>query len=280
MSIFTEAEQNSQALRDDAEKLRLERFLASDMSRIFFRMRNDLREFYIATGGVIAASSYQAEVDSALQRQYRRIINSFGDDVFDDILEKTPQADLAENEEIADEEESDAMAFLIPYSFNHATDQAAIILSTTQGEINQAFTDASLDIDPTITDVRERRTAIAAAAAVGFAGLTRNRPNVIAVTETQNATEFTKLTTFKEVANSEILLEGQPADEQQSFKVWHTILDDRERPAHHDANKQRVPLNEPFVVGDELLDYPGDTSMGATLGNIINCRCTLTYENE
>lgn len=36
-----------------------------------------------------------------------------------------------------------------------------------------------------------------------------------------------------------------------------------------------VPQDEPFIVDGEKLMFPGDISMGASAGNVINCRCTI-----
>ena len=54
---------------------------------------------------------------------------------------------------------------------------------------------------------------------------------------------------------------------------WVTSLDGRERPAHGEADGQIVPVEVPFVVGDELLDHPGDPT--ASVGQIVSCRCAV-----
>ena len=71
--------------------------------------------------------------------------------------------------------------------------------------------------------------------------------------------------------------EFEDALSNKTWKVWHTILDGREREAHHFADGQRVPVTTPFVVGNEPMMYPKDTSLGASLENVIGCRCTVTY---
>ena len=65
--------------------------------------------------------------------------------------------------------------------------------------------------------------------------------------------------------------------QRKKFKMWHTIMDGRERPAHNAADGQMVDVLDPFVVGDELMMYPKDTSLGASLPNIIGCRCSVEY---
>lgn len=59
------------------------------------------------------------------------------------------------------------------------------------------------------------------------------------------------------------------------MKEWVATNDDRTRPAHADADGQRVPIDEPFIVDGEKLMYPGDFSLGASPSNTINCRCTV-----
>ena len=55
-------------------------------------------------------------------------------------------------------------------------------------------------------------------------------------------------------------------------KMWLATLDGRERPEHHEANRQVVALDAKFSVGGEALDAPG---LGGSAGNVINCRCTV-----
>lgn len=67
-------------------------------------------------------------------------------------------------------------------------------------------------------------------------------------------------------------------------KVWVSTPDDRTRRIPRDefdhlhADGQAVPLDQPFVIGGELLMHPGDRSLGATGANTINCRCVMVYE--
>ena len=57
------------------------------------------------------------------------------------------------------------------------------------------------------------------------------------------------------------------------YKKWIATEDERTRPAHHHADGQIVPLDQPFDVGGEKLMYPGDDSGSGW--NVINCRCTI-----
>lgn len=68
------------------------------------------------------------------------------------------------------------------------------------------------------------------------------------------------------------------AGEKLGFKMrkqWVSTHDSRTRDAHLDADGQIVDIDEPFIVDGEKLMYPGDTSLGASGSNTINCRCTM-----
>lgn len=67
-------------------------------------------------------------------------------------------------------------------------------------------------------------------------------------------------------------------------KVWISTIDNRNRGAkpgkfnHLQPDGQVVLNSEPFVVSKQLMMYPGDISLGATAGNVINCRCAATAD--
>lgn len=60
------------------------------------------------------------------------------------------------------------------------------------------------------------------------------------------------------------------------LKSWSALFHNT-RPAHIAANGQIVPINQPFIVGGERLITPGDMSSGASVGNVINCNCSVQY---
>lgn len=60
-------------------------------------------------------------------------------------------------------------------------------------------------------------------------------------------------------------------------KEWIATLDARTREEHLSVNKQTVPMSEPYTVAGEKMMFPGDVSLGASAGNVIQCRCTEGY---
>lgn len=60
-------------------------------------------------------------------------------------------------------------------------------------------------------------------------------------------------------------------------KTWHTVIDKRTRDWHAEVNSQTKRIEDPFEVNGELLQFPRDESLGASGGNIVNCRCSVSY---
>ena len=91
------------------------------------------------------------------------------------------------------------------------------------------------------------------------------RANTIARTETTNAMMKAQM----------LVLESSGL---QWEKAWVAIRDDRTRDAHWNTDPtQFIPLRMAFNVGGQALGYPGDLTLGATAGNVINCRCMLKF---
>ncbi len=87
-----------------------------------------------------------------------------------------------------------------------------------------------------------------------------SRAATIARTETHNAATFA----IQETAEDS----GVPM-----MREWVAIEDSRTRESHAEANGQLRELDEPFDVGGEEIDRPGEGSDE----NSINCRCAIAY---
>ena len=99
----------------------------------------------------------------------------------------------------------------------------------------------------------------------GYAGWMR-RAQRIARTEIQAARQASAYA----AALSEVE-DGRPMK-----KIWHTSRDERVRLEHAEVHGQERPLDAPFDVGGEQLDYPGDRAHGSAW-NTIQCRCGVSY---
>lgn len=88
-----------------------------------------------------------------------------------------------------------------------------------------------------------------------------NRSETIARTETISA-------------SNQASMFGARATGLDLDKEWIATRDGRTRPDHADADGQRVPLDQPFVVGGVEMDAPGASGVAE---EDINCRCTQGY---
>jgi SPP1 gp7 family putative phage head morphogenesis protein len=101
-----------------------------------------------------------------------------------------------------------------------------------------------------------------------FNAINKGRADVIAQTETGGAYSFARN-------------EGM-ADTGVRMKRWLASPDDSTRIEHAMADGQIVLVKDPFEVGGEEMMFPGDSSLGASPGNTINCRCVSIphFEDE
>ena len=91
-----------------------------------------------------------------------------------------------------------------------------------------------------------------------------NRATVVARTEAIGALNAGRNDAFQAYA------EDEPDEELE--KVWLATSDSRTRKTHQIADGQRVPLDQPFIVGGFPLMFPGDPS--GPPQEVIQCRCT------
>jgi|SRR5262245_28003158 len=95
--------------------------------------------------------------------------------------------------------------------------------------------------------------------------ISRKRSATIARTETHGAAMWAM---------------DETIDEQRiqiQTKQWFTASDTRVRPSHQAMHGVTIARNEPFDTDDGQMMFPGDDSMGADAGGLINCRCSLLY---
>ena len=112
----------------------------------------------------------------------------------------------------------------------------------------------------------------------------------IAITETQFSSEKVKQIEAAIVsrkgaldplsAGSSQLITGRIQGDPEATKEWAAILDNLTRDAHVIADGQKRPINDPFTVDAEFLMEPSDSSLGASAGNTINCRCSALYDTK
>lgn len=93
----------------------------------------------------------------------------------------------------------------------------------------------------------------------------RNRAMTVARTETIGAVNAGVFRSAQ--------LEAEARGDVAPFKQWISTMDDRTRPTHRAADRQRTLLSQPFTVGGAELQFPGDPRGPAN--EVINCRCSM-----
>lgn len=108
----------------------------------------------------------------------------------------------------------------------------------------------------------------------------RGRASGIASLETQAPAEIAKLTETEILTGHTPTISGGTYSEPDLIKRWWTQGDDLVREDHLEADQQEQPVNQPFIVGGASLMAPGDTSLGAPLAQVVNCRCSAEFDEE
>jgi ADP-heptose:LPS heptosyltransferase len=274
-------------------------FVKKERMRVFLMkvdlektMRRDLKSYFAKQRKRIKRGDNIESIRSVLQKHYERIIRRL-------IHKNIKQEDRIENS---------VRAFLD----NRASNRSNVIDNTSQENLEDAISEARAQLAEEGNSTPTERELMILASAI-FARKARGRVSSIANTETQATTEGARriITTSAHSELEDVIMsrDKEAANElyeksrdYTTYKVkekidtadtavlitilllarkeWETMGDNlvRTSPFNHvAANGQRVMINEPFVVSGELLMYPGDSSIGASAGNVVNCRCVSLY---
>lgn len=101
--------------------------------------------------------------------------------------------------------------------------------------------------------------------------------NIMRSVDGMSATRATTIARTEVVgASNQGSLIGAQSSGLQLKKMWITAHNKiPPRPAHKEADGQKVDLTGLFDVGGEKMNAPGDPTASAE--NVINCRCTVVY---
>ena len=274
------ATDRAQAALDLNAKLRLEARLRPLVARAQDRTTQVVTRALAANGQLPNVAAIEAEAFAPILRDHYDLVaqvfdHRLGDQLPDDVA-KTP------------EEEAIIVAALIRIFDGDAPSHAELIGKTSERNARRSV-ELSNRESQRIQEEENRVPSLAEEATLAgsmFASSQRGRRTGIVMTETQGPAERAK---FQEalvlLSVAPILVgRGDPvADQsQESEKVatqdWVTMGDNKVRTkpgtGHRGADGQTVNVGEPFTVGGQRLLHPGDTSLGATMNNVANCRCS------
>jgi len=289
--MSTVEERQALAEEDLAKKLKLEKPLAIKTRELLRNLSRDVALTYGATGAVFDAGTYKDDFEGILLPSYRRAEKEFGTVLSRQVLPTKPGTErlflrsifevLAYNRSIAIEDKISEYQHkrdkrLRAFTDSEVPKRAGFITETNQKEIDRAIARAVSEASESLVPVS--RVAIGARAGQIFRDSSLYRGQLIATTEIQNAAEGSKdieANTMDEEIRP--LADDSRVSELDRVKEWHTQGDEKVRPSHILADLERKKFDESFLVQGERLMYPGDKSLGASLWNTINCRCSAIY---
>jgi len=243
------------AALDLAMKFGLEVSFQRSLKKLFLTIANDIESTYINSELVLDVLEYKLDLQAMLKEHYRKISRAFKFNLRDTIKAVTDR-------EIAMAIDTQLTTFI-----NAQTGYQSDLIISTLGEDIAATVDTVI-IDAAAEGVQLPKVKIASKVKKKFKDSIEGKASVISGTETQIMAEKTKLV---EAVNL------QQLKEMRLVKQWVSTLDEVTRVAHVFADGQIQELGDPFIVGGERLLIPGDSSLGASAGNIIECRCDAIY---
>lgn len=228
------------------------------------------------TGTAPRAEGYRSEWEGAIRKHFFRTQGAFLGTVSS--LNGKSLDKIARKQE--DEDEENALLFgLLAWVDKNAPEDAGQITATNQKNFDRSVDEARAILQLEEEPFGNRDLALTASAILKrkFNG----RVEAITSFETQSSAEATKLTEAEVSAGLEpSVLAPSGFLIVKATKVWRTIGDKlvRTTPFNHvSADHQEKKITEPFEVSGQLLMNPADTSLGASAGNVINCRCSAIY---
>lgn len=260
------------AAQDLQDKLKLEAQLRPEIEAYNRTIvRNFMREMG-AHGTTSDFSKYDAALIAILLAHYLRTSKKFDSK----IRGKLPK-DVAITKQEAEKISAALSSFFPPLAEDHARG----INRTTQSDAADAV-DAAQQEQVTAAQQGSPLSKPEIAAIAGAVLHRRLRGRLIAtvMSETQAAAETAKATEAEVLSGVSPSVSGGSPQPSPVMKEWETVGDNKVRDDHVAADGQQVTVDEPFIVGGEQLRWPGDGGLGASPGNIINCRCSAGYDEQ
>lgn len=257
---------------DLRDKIALENDIAARLRRLNAQILSRYaRRLGIAGEVIDIPAEFGEPLTDLLLTHYGRVVAIFG---------RRSNRLLPDELQLTDEERVKLGVALDGLTSARAPEQAARILATTQAQAFQALMQAQADaVERTLAGEPMSSRDIAMVAAAILRRRLLGRVTGISILETQIIAEAAKQVELQ------VLLDQEPFTEPETrarfgatVKEWVSQGDSlvRDGPVfnHLDADSIQVPVEEPFVVSGQLLMHPGDTSLGATMGNVAGCRCS------
>lgn len=244
-------------------KIELERIYKPEIKRIFGSILQDFKVIVANTGIPPVSSEYLPVWQVSLNNHYKRVQKKFTG-----IVQSSKKQDEEFDEELL------SLALLM-WRDQQSKKQSQYIVNTTRDNMLEAIRIAREEAmnEGKVLDDKELALVATAILRKKFS----SRVDHIAMTETQASSESTKFAEAEVISGLRPRIISNRFQRSNTRKRWLTVGDRRVRPIHKLANGQIRRIHDPYVVNNQFLMYPGDTSLGATVDNVANCRCISVY---
>jgi hypothetical protein len=279
------------AVRDHAKKLQLEKGAKLQVGGFLKRVRVEMQQELLQTGGVLDVSDRMRELQGIILNQYSRAQKQFSFEIMTFLKTKVSksQREMGKVADALGETYSQLLARMkkeIAYDAEtfkviNAIEDSISILSTTQKQVTKSIAKAEAELQSE-GFAKPTNKRLAARAGKIFDQASRSRKKTIATTTIQRGAEGTKQVErdlVLEVRNNKAIRKQTGLDLKELEPTWITMADDLVREEHLQADFQQRTKGY-FKVWNEKLRFPGDTSLGASAKNIVNCRCAAVTSME
>lgn len=261
---ITQEEIDISADEDTKKKIELEAFISAALLRGYFKpISKRAFEHYSEFGQFPNLDDFLVDLESVLSKRYSITAKKFIRQVRDELGNPENASDIASqiNDISGVQQALDV--------FN----STKFISDTTHKDLRRSVDE--LIIAAATVGVSLSSEEVAKKAKKHFDDLAEARLPTISMTETQGAAEGAKYNEMNALLRNNAVFVGAGVNlaKAKTTKTWITKMDARVRPAHVLAEGQKKKFENPYVVDGELLKRPRDSSLGASPGNVINCRC-------
>jgi hypothetical protein len=258
----TQNERTKEAQKQHRLKLTLELALYGSLLPIFRGFSTDLRKHYAKHGNMIHTHDFRADVKKKLEKHYNKVSEKFAKTIVNKIGKP-------------DNHDQIIVSILTKTDIHNqlrAAESAKIIANTTHQDMIESIIQAINEVKTKGEQITSKN--VANIAEIRLKKKMHGRLTTIATTETNNPAEHTKQTEIDYLNHHDAIIKNEKIREKTKKKQWLAILDKVTRETHAESDMQIVDFNDAYIVDGEKLMYPGDMSLGASIGNTINCRCS------
>lgn len=261
MLNITRVQRLKQAMSDHRLKRIFELSLIKKIQPIFRGYSKDFHATVLQNGGFASTDILQQNMKDTLSKHYDAVLDKFGERIVKQTTEPENYGLILDS----------IVSSGSIHNELRANESSMVIAETTRK-------DAIFAIHNVQQEALAKGEAISNKTLANRARLKLNqkiagRINTISISETQNPAENAKQTEIDFLAHHDADIDGVKMSQTLKQKQWIAILDNVTRIAHAEADGQIVDYDQPYEVDGQQLMYPGDMNLGATIDNVINCRC-------